>query len=83
MKVAMTTDTAIWLKDLRALQSSAEVICNMISGVTSLLRLEVMSFGGLEPCSYEGCYDYRHSHLAEGLKGSSADQPLSLEVTEV
>ena len=28
-----------------------------------------MSFGVLEPCSYEGCYGYRHSHLAEGLKG--------------
>ena len=28
-----------------------------------------MSFGVLEPCSYEGCYGYRHSHLVEGLKG--------------
>ena len=68
----MATDTAIWLKDLRAhvLQSSAKAICDSVIG---LLSLEVIGFGGLKPCSYEGCYDY--NHLAEGLKGSSADQP--------
>ena len=45
--------TTSYFLPLFVLNTAAKVdICQTISFVTSLLMLEVMSFGGLKPCSY-------------------------------